>query len=151
MIIVDRPKRKLADTEPEQHPTKLTHPGPSHADSESKMSVTENETGAGDNEEHDTGADMKVAFPAAEDLGQVIASKSLTEVLQENFGGKLSDKPLRDKLAAYPIPQNCWNMGVLHSNHDIFKLPEHQKGWHQNVQYTMQYHKNGCCGSEMRR
>ena len=113
------------------------------------MSVTEDETGAGDNEEDDTGANMKVAFPAAVELGQVIASKSLTQVLQENFGGKLPDKLLREKLVAYPIPQNCRIMGVPHTNHEIFKLPEHQKGWHQNVQYTMQYHQNRRCGSEM--
>lgn len=92
------------------------------------MSVTEDETGAGDNEEDDTGANMKVAFPAAVELGQVIASKSLTQVLQENFGGKLPDKLLREKLAAYPILQNCRIMGVPHTNHEIFKLPEHQKG-----------------------
>ena len=34
---LDRPKRKLADTEPERHPTKLPRPGPSHADSESEV------------------------------------------------------------------------------------------------------------------
>ena len=75
--------------------------------------------------EDDIGADMKVAFPAAEELGQYIASKSLTEVLQENVGGKLPDKLLRRKLEAYPIPQNCRYMGVPRTNHEIFKLLEH--------------------------
>ena len=49
------------------------------------MSDTENETGVEDSEEDDIGANMKAAFPAAEELGQDIASKSLTEVLQEIF------------------------------------------------------------------
>ena len=73
-------KHKLADTRPE--PAKLPHPGPSHADSGSETSdeemITENKTGANDDEEDDTGTDMKAAFPLAEEFGQNISSKSLT-------------------------------------------------------------------------
>ena len=75
-------KHKLAETRPERHPAKLPHPGPSHADSGSKTSdekmITENKTGASDNEEDDTGTDMKAAFPLVEEFGQNISSKSLT-------------------------------------------------------------------------
>ena len=73
---------KLADTRPERHPTKLPRPGPSHADSGSETSdeemITENKTGTSNNEEDDTGTDMKAAFPLAEEFGQNTSSKSLT-------------------------------------------------------------------------
>ena len=60
-------KRKLVDSQPERRPAKLPRPGPSHADSGNETSdeemITENETGAGDNEEDDIGADMNQLSP----------------------------------------------------------------------------------------
>ena len=43
------------------------------------MSDTENETGAGDSEEVDIGANMKAAFPAAEELGQYLSLIHISE------------------------------------------------------------------------
>ncbi|WP_419613142.1 hypothetical protein, partial [Thiolapillus sp.] len=63
--------------------------------------------------------EMASSFDDSEEKGPPVSDK-LAESLNSRFGSKLPDKKLREKLAAYPIPQNCPNMEVPQTNQEVY-------------------------------
>lgn len=69
--------------------------------------------------EEDIFTEMASSFDDSEEKGPPVSDK-LAELLNSRFGSKLPDKKLREKLAAYPIPQNCPNMEVPQTNQEVY-------------------------------
>ena len=76
-------------------------------------------------EEDDIYSEFASSFAATEKKGLPIDQK-LAKLLQERFGEKMDDKQLREKLLAYPIPENCPNMSVPRTNQEIFNALQPQ-------------------------
>ena len=68
--------------------------------------------------EEDVFTEMASSFDDNEEKGSPVSDK-LAELLYSQFGSKLQDKKLREKLAAYPIPQNCPDMKVPQTNEEV--------------------------------
>ena len=69
--------------------------------------------------EEDICTEMAPSFDDNEEKGPPVSDK-LAELLNSRFGSKLQDKKLREKLAAYPIPQNCPDMEVPPTNQEVY-------------------------------
>ena len=68
--------------------------------------------------EEDIFTETASSFDDNEEKGPPVSEK-LTQLLNSRFGSKLPHKKLREKLAAYPFPQNCPNMEVPQTNQEV--------------------------------
>ena len=124
---------------------------PNTASTEEKaLQDLENELVHGAEQETEIEEDIFTEMASPFDGNEEKVSEKLAELLNSWFGSKLPDRKLREKLAAYPIPQNCPNMEVPQTNQEVYSalhpyarkanviMRQTQKRW-QKLQWPLRY------------